>query len=68
MMWIARRIWRSGSSVRENDRVCHPTASSSVIIPTLNESAHIDGVSRTCPHGDATEIIVADGGSRDTHG
>jgi rSAM/selenodomain-associated transferase 2 len=38
----------------------------SVIIPTLNESAHIDGVLQDLSHGDATEIIVADGGSRDT--
>ena len=38
----------------------------SVIIPTLNESAHIDGVLHDLSHGEATEIIVADGGSRDT--
>jgi rSAM/selenodomain-associated transferase 2 len=38
----------------------------SVIIPTLNEAAHIDGVLKDLSHGDATEIIVADGGSRDT--
>jgi len=38
----------------------------SVIIPTLNESAHIDGVLQDLSHGEATETIVADGGSRDT--
>lgn len=38
----------------------------SVIIPTLNESAHIDRVLQDVSHGEAIEVIVADGGSTDT--
>ena len=38
----------------------------SVIIPTLNEAAHIDRVLTEVLLGKAVEVIVADGGSRDT--
>lgn len=38
----------------------------SVIIPTLNETAHIDGVLEDLSQGEALDIIVADGGSTDT--
>jgi rSAM/selenodomain-associated transferase 2 len=37
----------------------------SVIIPTLNEAAHIDGVLEDLGAGEALEVIVADGGSTD---
>ena len=38
----------------------------SVIIPTLNEAAHIDRVLTEVLRGKAVEVIVADGGSKDT--
>jgi rSAM/selenodomain-associated transferase 2 len=38
----------------------------SVIIPTLNEAAHIDRVLADVSMGESIEIIVADGGSSDT--
>lgn len=38
----------------------------SVIIPTLNEAAHIDRVLTAVLRGKAVEVIVADGGSGDT--
>lgn len=38
----------------------------SVIIPTLNESVHIDRVLQDVSQGEAIEVIVADGGSTDT--
>ena len=37
----------------------------SVIIPTLNEAAQIDGILKDLYTGDVLEIIVADGGSTD---
>jgi len=37
----------------------------SVIIPTLNEAAHIDRVLDDVSQGEALEVIVADGGSTD---
>lgn len=37
----------------------------SVIIPTLNEAAHIDAVLRDVAQGEALEVIVVDGGSCD---
>jgi rSAM/selenodomain-associated transferase 2 len=37
----------------------------SVIIPTLNEAVHIDGILSDVRQGDALEVIVADGGSVD---
>lgn len=38
----------------------------SVIIPTLNEAAHIDRVLEDVSRGEAIEVIVVDGGSTDT--
>ena len=38
----------------------------SVIIPTLNEASHIDGVLEDLSHGETLDVIVADGGSADT--
>jgi len=38
----------------------------SVIIPTLNEAAHIDRVLEDVSQGEAIDVIVVDGGSTDT--
>lgn len=43
-----------------------PVTFLSVIIPTLNESAHIGRVLQNVSQGEALEVIVADGGSTDT--
>jgi len=45
--------------------VLSPKSVLSVIIPTLNEAAHIDRVLAEVSRGEAVEVIVVDGGSGD---